>query len=124
VVRFPAVSRTASDRTQLWAEAVVAFKAGERWWLELNESEGLEDSQQQYQHEDPWAPKVARWLEQPTGGDGFTSEDVLNDAIEKPADRQSKADEMRIGGILTALGYTKQRNRRDGVRAWRWYLRE
>jgi predicted P-loop ATPase len=124
VKQMPRVSETAAARTQLWAEAVVAYDAGERWWLELNESQGLEDSHAQYQHEDPWSPKVARWLEMPTGGDGFTSEDVLNDAIEKPADRQSKADEMRIGGILTGLGYTKQRNRRDGVRAWRWYLRE
>jgi predicted P-loop ATPase len=110
------------DRDQLWAEAVTLYRARERWWLDLNESNLLADAQEQYQHEDPWLPKVARWLDLPdTPSEGFTVETLLNGAIKKDDDRQTKADEMRLGGILTALGYVKRRTRTDGARAWRWY---
>jgi len=124
VVQMPRVGETERDREQLWAEAVVAYQSGERWWLELNETHALDDAHDQYRHEDPWQPKVERWVEQPGNADGFTVEEVLNDAIQKDADRQSKADEMRIGGILTAMGFEKARRQVNGVRAWRWYRRE
>ena len=110
------------DRDQLWAEAVAAYRGRERWWLDINEDQALADAQEQYQHEDPWLPKVARWLDLPANpSEGFTIETLLNGAIDKDDDRQTKADEMRIGGILTALGFVKRRASTDGVRAWRWF---
>lgn len=115
----------ARDRDQLWAEAVAAYRARERWWLDLNEDRALAEAQEQYQHEDPWLPKVVRWLDQPdTPSEAFTIEAILNGALKKDDDRQSRADEMRLGGILTALGYIKRRTRDDGVRAWRWFRRD
>jgi predicted P-loop ATPase len=115
----------ARNRDQLWAEAVAAYRARERWWLDLNEDRALAEAQEQYQHEDPWLPKVARWLDQPdTPSDGFTIETILNGAIQKDDDRQTKADEMRLGGILTALGYVKRRAMVDQVRSYRWFKRE
>jgi putative DNA primase/helicase len=121
VQRMPAVAAVERDRAQLWAEAVVAYKAHERWWLELNETAALDDSQEQYRHEDPWAPKIERWLSSRPMPDGFTVEDVLNDAIEKDGDKQHKGDEMRIGGILGSMGYQRRRVQRDGRRTMRWF---
>ena len=116
---MPKVAETEADRTQLWAEAVNAYRSHERWWLEVNEADALTEAHEQYQHEDPWAPKVERWLSEYTRT-GFTVEEVLNEAIKKDDDKQTKGDEMRVGGILTALGYVKVRASRNGVRAWRW----
>ena len=122
VKRMPSVLEVTRDRDQLWAEAVAAYDAGDRWWLEVNESRELQQAQEQYKHEDPWLPKVRRWLESPANpSEGFTIETLLNGAIDKDDDRQTKADEMRIGGILTALGFVKRRPRTDGVRTWRWF---
>lgn len=112
----------ARDRDQLWAEALQAYRAHERWWLEREEETLLVEAQEQYQHTDPWLPKVARWLDLPdTPSDGFTVEAILNACLKKDDDKQTKADEMRLGGILTALGYVKRRQQAGGVRAWRWY---
>ena len=118
---MPRVAEVERDRDQLWAEAVEAFKANERWWLEVNEDEALADAHEQYRHEDPWAPKVERWLTLPGSPRAFTIEEVLNAAIEKDGDKQTKGDEMRIGGILTALGYERRRTQVDGRRAYRWH---
>ena len=120
VERMPRVSEVERDRAQLWAEAVVAYKRGERWWLEVNEDDALSEAHEQYQHEDPWVPKVERWLATNVSSGGFSIEDLLNDAIEKPADRQMRGDEMRLGGILAGLGYVRSRVRRNGRRCYVW----
>jgi putative DNA primase/helicase len=125
VERMPRTAEVERDRVQLWAEAVEAYKANERWWLELNESIDLGDAHEQYQHEDPWQPKIARWLDDPTNSNrGFTVEDVLNHAIKRDDDKQTKGDEMRVGGILTAIGYSRKRAQVNGARAYRWYVNE
>jgi predicted P-loop ATPase len=120
---MPKVVEVERDRDQLWAEAVEAFNDNERWWLEVNEDDALTEAHEQYRHEDPWAPKVERWLDLPTSPKGFTIEEVLNAAIEKDGDKQNKADEMRIGGVLTAMGYERRRVQFDGRRVYRWHKR-
>lgn len=113
------------DRDQLWAEALQAYRAHERWWLHPEEERMLVEAQEQYQHTDPWLPKVARYLDEPqTLSEGFTVEALLNDCMKKDDDKQTKADEMRLGGILTALGYVKRRKTVDGRRSFRWYPKD
>jgi predicted P-loop ATPase len=71
--------------------------------------------------EDPWEAIVSSWIEEPTQvkHDGIrvplalekgriTVRQVLEHAIVKPAERQSKSDQMRVGKILRALGWTKR----------------
>lgn len=122
VKRAPSVMEVERDRDQLWAEAVEAYKGGERWWLEINESEDLIEAQEQYKHEDPWGPKIERWLEdRPPDPKGVTAEIILNAALEMDGDKQGKHSEMRVGGILTGMGYSKRRVQIAGKRKWRWY---
>ena len=122
VETMPRTAEVERDRVQLWAEAVEAYKANERWWLELNESIDLGDAHEQYQHEDPWQPKIARWLDDPTNSrGGFTLEAVLNTAIRKDDDKQTKGDEMRLGGLLTGMGYRRKRIQEGGLRVYRWF---
>lgn len=122
VKRMPDVARTAADRDQLWAEAVEAYRAHERWWLELNESDALMEAQEQYQHVDPWQAHIEGYIESgPPRLEGWTVEDLLGGALDKDKDKQSKGDEMRIGGILTRLGFVKRRVQVGGKRRWRWF---
>jgi hypothetical protein len=71
----------------------------------------------------PWAQDLRDWVADPETRAGFTTDRALNrlgwdgDATER------KAQEMEVASVLTSLGYVKRRNRRGGVRAWRWYPR-
>lgn len=122
VKRAPSILEVTRDRDQLWAEAVVAFRAGERWWLEVNESDELIEAQEQYKHEDPWLPKIERWIaDRPHDPKGITAEIILNDALDMDSDKQGKHNEMRVGGILSGLGYVKRRTQVQGRRRWRWF---
>jgi putative DNA primase/helicase len=121
ITRAPSIPRVQEDRDQLWAEAVAAYRAGERHWLELNESDSLKESQEQFKHEDPWTPKIEDWAYGPPKQSGFSVTDVLDDALNKATKDQNKADEMRIGGILTGLGFVKRRTKVTGRRVIRWY---
>lgn len=112
------------DRDQLWAEAVEAYKGNERWWLELNADAELRDRHQAFEHDDPWAGLVEKWL----AGNGVVSRTsgvtvatILEAAIEMDADRMRKGDEMRVAAILGALGWTKKRARMGGDRTMRWF---
>ena len=125
VKRAPSILEVTRDRDQLWAEAVAAFKAGERWWLEINESQELIEAQEQYKHEDPWGPKIERWIaDRAPDAAGITAEFILNSALDMDADKQGKHSEMRVGGILAGMGYTKRRVQYQGKRRWRWFPTE
>ena len=50
----------------------------------------------------------------------ITTEALLSFAVEKPLDRQTKADQMQIADVLKRLGYERKRVRIDGSRQWEW----
>ena len=53
----------ARDRDQLWAEAIVRFKAGAKWWLETPELEALAATEQAARFKvDIWREPVEQWL--------------------------------------------------------------
>jgi len=112
-------------RDQLWAEALAAFDAGERWWLDDEQ-----DVQQHgrltraYRRADPWEPTVAEWLRTRQSGAAWTdAAAVLSDALQiKPADRRD-IDAVRVGKCMAALGWERRQAPRDEDprRPWRYY---
>ena len=116
VINLPELQR---DVHQLWAEAVVAFKGGERWWLEENGSRALEQAQEAHRQRDSWEDAIAVWLIRAPGQ--FTISDVLKDAIGKEPDSQTRSDCMRSAAILHGLGCSKlQRVRINGRQIYPW----
>lgn len=115
-------ARVAAERDQLWAEAVQAYRAHERWWLELNEADALTEAQDEYQTCDPWGEVLRIWTQAPdnVAGNGWTSEHLLAHALQVPTERQQKFHLARVGNAMRALGYVRVRNRVDGERAYRW----
>ncbi len=108
------------DRDQLWAEAIVRFRAGDKWWIdspELNAAAG--DEQLQRYDEDAWQPLIEAWIE---GRENVTVEQILRSCIEKQPKDWTQADKARIGRCLHALGWTKKRASKDnnGHREWRY----
>lgn len=66
---------------QLWGEAVVAYRAGEKHWLDEAQEGERERDAEQYAVEDPGRQKVARWIGtiRPRP---FTSAEVMEGALQ------------------------------------------
>lgn len=103
-------------RTQLFAEAVVKYKAGWRWWNMPEEATLAVQSERQSQH--PWTDPIVLWL---TGKDETTIAQVLTDAIKKPTDKHLTADAFVVGRVLTLNGWRKhgERNGTSYKVCWR-----
>jgi predicted P-loop ATPase len=108
-------------RDQLWGEAVAMYQAGVPWWLTEPEAVQLAQHNLQYQSSDPWAGPVVRYLEGPPKIESCTISDLLTHAVGVDLDKQHKGHQMRIGGVMTELGWIKTRGRRGGsvVRLWK-----
>jgi len=113
------IDRIKADRHALWAEAVTAWQKGEEWWLTREQDAALRETQEQYQHEDPWHAAVAAWLKE-HGRSTVSTAELLSRAVEVETGRQGKQHEMRLGGILTRMGWTRKRVQRGGKRSWKW----
>jgi predicted P-loop ATPase len=107
------------DRDQLWAEAVVRYERGERWWLdtpELND-QAAEEQADRYET-DPWQELVEEYC---SPKDSVSIAEVLTSI--KPKDRWDRRDQMRVARCLKALGWDRHRARGVGVgpREWRYF---
>jgi predicted P-loop ATPase len=109
------------DRDQLWAEAVVQYHAGKKWWLEPP-LEALATAEQAARFRvHPWQERVAEWIGQRR--DVSISEVLVHALGLTTAQEQSHSAEMRVADILTSLGFTKVRTRKGQSRPRR-YRRE
>ncbi len=107
-----------ADRDQLWAEAVVAYRSGERWWLEGTAEVELEDSSEPYRQVDAWEEVIAGWIVSRTAG--WSISELLDACLALPRDRQTTAVTRRVAAILSRMGCVKARSRAWG-RTWRWF---
>jgi putative DNA primase/helicase len=125
VTRAVNPTRIATDRAQIWAEAVACFDRGDPWHVDTPELRTMCEEQQRGRRQpDPWTPTVAEWLAKPTSYDsllGVLTTDVLHKALSVPLGEMTKADERRVTDILRELGYMRGPQRREnGIRVRRW----
>jgi predicted P-loop ATPase len=110
------------DRDQLWAEALVRYRARASWWLETPELEALASVEQELRFEvDPWAETVGDWLIE--RADVSISE-VLTGALGIPAASQSHSAEIRVAVILKSNGFKQYRPGKMGQPRTPRYRRE
>jgi predicted P-loop ATPase len=105
------------DRDQLWAEAVVQYRSGVKWWLTKEESELAEAEQEDRYVEDPWMQCIENYV---GDRDNITSDDILKNGIEKPRERWSSLDYSRVAACMRRLGFSKHRPRGEGTRQRCW----
>ena len=115
-------------RDQLWAEAVVAYKLGEKWWFtDSADNDALGKVQANYMREDPWEKPVLDWVEAHckeaderrsqagakaetwpsiswTGA--FTIGQVMEDGLKILAAHQNAMGQSRVKTILVTSGYS------------------
>jgi predicted P-loop ATPase len=107
------------DRDQLWAEAVMRFKAGEKWWLETPKLEALATAEQakRFKH-DAWEEPIERWIGRRKD---VSMSEVLQGALGIEPQDQSRSAQMRVASILTHLGFEKYRPRKGDKRSNRYW---
>ena len=107
------------ERDAIWAAAVAAYKAGESNELALDQQQAVEAENVTYLVESPWKAPIEAWLASPGNyGRHITSEVLLNEAINKPVERQTRSDQMQVASILRDLGLKKRRQMVMGAQKW------
>jgi len=110
-----------AERDAIWSAAVLAYRGGAINYLPVDMAQQVTRENEAYQVDNPWLPAVAHWIEQRIPGENITTERILIEAVQKPIERQTRADQMAIADILRILGYERRRSMVDGQRQWRWH---
>lgn len=119
-------------RDQLWAEAVVRYKAGEKWWLDEDEEAVASDVIAERRVEDPWVGLILDWVRrQNMPGPGvpgavirtmWTTAEIAKGALDIDPKDLPKFNK-HLARALREAGFTNYGNKkrsRDGVRANYW----
>lgn len=118
-------ARIAADRDQLWAEAVVLYKAGYQWWLAPAIEAIAAEQQAEFQEPDIWTELLETWLEGRAAVYPFTLAEAFSAALGRPdASQITKADENRAAGCLKSLGYRRRKMRIGRITKWLWTKEE
>lgn len=116
----------ARDRGQLFAEAVAAYRAGEKWWPTREfEQEHMRRMQEEAFGADPWEDEIWEYLnkiETDFDGSGKARRETtvweIFDHMDLPAIQRSRPMQMRVTGILKdRLGWVKVKS--NGNTVWR-----
>lgn len=126
------LAKTAQWRDQLWAEALVAYKSGEQWWLDDDQDAVREEVNDKHRAVDPWEESIDKWLDGQTMAAKAPAKQGLHpapavdtskvtmsqvlDVLEVPVERRGKGEERRVGAILRARNYVRREV--DGKKAW------
>jgi putative DNA primase/helicase len=110
------------NRDQLWAEAILAYKNGETWYLDKKLDKVRHDSSKIYRQDDPWLEPISSFLMLNRGYVTMTM--VMEDGLKIERGRMNRRDEMRISEILRELDYEKKRMTVGGKRKYVWAKNE
>lgn len=95
----------AAARDQLWAETVVAYRAGEPWHLDDPELVRLAGEHQAQRLEaDPWEDTIAAFIGA-ASRTFVTTAEILAEALHIEVARMTKADRNRAGAVMRHLGW-------------------
>jgi len=91
------------ERDAIWAAAVLAFDQKEEWWLEYDEEIAAEIMAEEFQTSDPWQDTIASYIENRE----FVRVGDLLLHLQVDLNRQERAHQMRVAGLLKFMGWCK-----------------
>jgi len=107
-----------SDRDQLWAEAVVRFKAGASWWLDNEKIEATagKEAEERYSG-DVRDEIISKFI---SGKPSVSVAEILDECLGSHEKiKWTQADQNMVSRALIALGWTRKREA-TGTREWRY----
>lgn len=102
-IDIPAITR---DRDQLFAEALVEYRAGKSWW-EVPQDAAI-DLQEARRKQDPWEVLISEYL---LCKDSTTSDEIMKECLDIPADKRDQRGAMRVANCMKALGWANKPER-------------
>lgn len=105
------------DRNQFWAEALVRYRNGERWWFEGDETRLAESEQEERREVDPWEDRIKAYADA-LGGMPISIENICT-VLGIPFERMNAGVNKRIAQCLVRAGYMRRRMS-EGNRPWRY----
>lgn len=112
------IAELKKERDQLWAEAVTAYKNGERWWLEGDEVADAETEQSERYDEDTWEDEIEKYL---STKNSVTIADILTICLDIPAGQHNQVQKIRAAKILQSKRWARKRRRVGGAYQWYYY---
>lgn len=107
------------DRDQLWAEAVVRYRAGEPWHLDSERLvKAAVSAQEGRQIVDAWQPAIAAFVAR---YERVAVQEVLRSCLGLELERWGQIEQNRVARVLRQLGWTLHQVR-DGERRVRVYV--
>jgi predicted P-loop ATPase/5S rRNA maturation endonuclease (ribonuclease M5) len=121
------INALAESRDQLWAEAVMAYRAGEKWWLE--DEHAAREEQEDRMAVDAWEEPIGRHLSTVKQEWGpllrerphVTVSEILK-VLQIPIERQGLAEQRRIVSSLKRFRWDRRRVRVDHGGREYWYM--
>lgn len=111
------IEALARHRDQLFAEAVVRYREGVRWWPDKDfEREYIMPEQASRYEADAWEDNIAVYLKK---HDKVTVGEVAREALDIDIPRIGTADQRRIAAALEQLGWQRQKPDSQGKRWWK-----
>lgn len=96
------------DRDQLWAEALAAYRAGDKWYSSDSEFVAAHAvATGQVYSEDPWADIIQTWLDAPVGDDNrprtrVELHEIAQAALRLPLGSYGAREKRRIYNVMTS----------------------
>jgi predicted P-loop ATPase len=107
------------ERDAIWSAAVYAYRNGETSRLPAGLEMQVSEENNNYVIDSPWRSPIEDYLRDRRSVDVLTIEEVLTNAVKKPLERQSRADQMQVAAILKDLGLVRKREA-TGKRRWHY----
>jgi predicted P-loop ATPase len=107
------------ERDAIWSAVVHAYRNGEANRLPVELEVRVTEENDNYVIDSPWRSAIEEYLGRRQSVDVLTIEEVLTHGIKKPLERQSRADQMQVAGILKDIGLVRKREA-TGKRRWHY----
>jgi predicted P-loop ATPase len=101
----------------LYAAAIQAYRAGEKWYLTSEEEQLQQEHNKDFEQSEPWEYKI---LEFCSDQEYVSIPDILSQALQIPLGQQEKRYEIRVSKVLSRAGYTRKVKKvgKKSVRLW------
>jgi predicted P-loop ATPase len=110
------IDALARDRDQLFAEAVVRYREGARWWPDKDFERQIIAPEQAARYEaDAWEEAIADYLK---GARKVTVSQVARDALHIETHRIGTTEQRRIAAVLERLHWARRKKDWQGKRWW------